>query len=388
MGYVRERVDWLMARLADAARTDSLTGLLNRRGFEEVFDLEIERARRSDSVMSLLIGDLDHFKQVNDRFGHHAGDEALERLSSVFTEKKRRIDTAARMGGEEFALVLPDTDEHGAYTLAERLRDEVRRVFEAEPVVLTISFGVASFPTHGETSESLLQAADHALCASKALGRDRSVIHSAEIAGAVTLEGRREDRRGHLATVLALAETLDVRDGGTAHHSRTVGRYAELTATELRLPREVVERVRIAGVLHDVGKVGVPDSVLKKPGPLRHDEWEVMKKHPEIGARILEGSESEDIRAWVLAHQERPDGRGYPRGLSGDEIPLEARILAVADAYEAMTSDRVYRPALSDEAAQIELMQCAGTQFDKQVTEAFLRLLERQGSRVKVRAVA
>ena len=175
--------------------------------------------------------------------------------------------------------------------------------------------------------------------------------------------------------MIALAETLDVRDAGTAKHSQMVGRLAELTARELGLPLETVERVRLAGILHDVGKVGVPDSVLKKPGPLTEDEWTLMRKHPEIAARILEGADMDDIREWVLAHQERPDGEGYPRGLKGDEIPVEARILAVADAYEAMVSERVYRPALTQEAAQLELLQCSGSQFDPVVVRAFLKLL-------------
>jgi putative nucleotidyltransferase with HDIG domain len=278
--------------------------------------------------------------------------------------------------------------------LAERLRNAVRDAFIAQPVNLTVSFGVASFPGHGETAEPLLRAADQALYAAKALGRDRSVIQSPEIAGTLSGgDGPQPVTDGHLSTVIALAETLDVRDAGTAKHSQTVGRLAELTARELGLPLETVERVRLAGILHDVGKVGVPDSVLKKPGPLSDDEWVLMRKHPEIAARILEGADMDDIREWVLAHQERPDGEGYPRGLRGDEIPVEARILAVADAYEAMISERVYRPALTQEAAQLELLQCSGSQFDPVVVRAFLKLLtvdgaEESGGEAEPRAAA
>ncbi|MEX0993527.1 MAG: diguanylate cyclase [Solirubrobacterales bacterium] len=388
MSRIRARIDWLVDKLQDAARTDTLTGLLNRRGFEEQFELELERAWRGQQLMSVLVGDLDHFKEVNDRFGHHAGDAALQSVSEIFLREKRRVDVCARMGGEEFAFILPDTDEHGAFMLAERLRTGIREAFGAQPVALTVSFGVANFPGHGETAEPLLRAADHALYAAKSLGRDRCVIYSSEIAS--TIAGGNASRsligEGHLATVVALAETLDVRDAGTARHSQMVGRYCELTAGELGLPPETTERVRLAGILHDVGKVGVPDSILQKPGPLSADEWKLMRKHPEIAARILEGADMDDIREWVLAHQERPDGEGYPMGLRGEEIPLEARILAVADAYEAMTSDRVYRPALSAEAAQMELLECAGTQFDPAVVEAFMKLLEKEGKRVWPRA--
>jgi len=176
----------------------------------------------------------------------------------------------------------------------------------------------------------------------------------------------------HVATIISLAEALDLRDAGTADHSQTVGRYSALTARELGLDPRRAGRVRLAGVLHDVGKVGLPDSVLRKPGPLTDEEWAEMRRHPEIGARILSSGEFDDIRPWVLAHHERPDGEGYPVGLAGDEIPLEARIVAVADAYEAMTADRVYRPALGAEEAREELLRDAGTQFDERVVDAFL----------------
>jgi HD-GYP domain-containing protein (c-di-GMP phosphodiesterase class II) len=177
---------------------------------------------------------------------------------------------------------------------------------------------------------------------------------------------------------MSLAEALDVRDHGNALHSRTVGRYARTMAIELGLSPERVERVRIAGVLHDVGKIGVSDPVLVKTGPLEEHDWEELKTHPEIGAQLLSRPELSDLRQWVLAHHERPDGSGYPHGLSGDEIPLEARILAVADAYEAMTRDRVYRSALGEEAARAELRGGAGTQFDRRVVEALLTALERE----------
>ena len=375
---LKERLGRLISRLADAARTDVLTGLLNRRGFQELFDLELERAKRSGRSLGVLVGDIDHFKELNDRFGHQRGDMALERLSEVLVAGKRRIDTAARIGGEEFALILPDAQAHDAYIVAERLRRAVRQAFESWPGSVTICFGVASYPKHGGSPAALLQAADQALYAAKELGRDRSVIHNAEIAGALAgaASRRQAQREGYLSTVLALAEALDQRDSGTALHSETVGRYAELTARELGLDEKAVDRVRIGGILHDVGKIGLPDSILRKPGPLSAEDWREMRKHPEIAARILDSATVEDIRGWVLAHHERPDGRGYPQGLSADAIPLEAKILAVADAYEAMTSDRIYRRALTADEARAELERSAGTQFDEQVVAAFLRVLE------------
>jgi diguanylate cyclase (GGDEF)-like protein len=380
IGSQRNHVDRLIGRLSDAARTDSLTGLLNRRGFEELFETELERARRSDRPLSVIVGDLDAFKTVNDRYGHAAGDRALERLSEILQSVKRRIDTAARIGGEEFAIIAPDTDHHAAYILAERMRREVRDTFKSEPFPLTISLGIATFPRHGAKAESLIGDADEALYAAKKLGRDRTVVYNPELADSLLAATGQPAPRAerHSSTVLALAEVIDIRDQGTAAHSETVGSYAGAIARELSLGSDVVERVRFGGIVHDVGKVGILDSVLRKPGWLSEEDWREMRRHPEIGARILRGANLEDIGEWVLAHHERPDGQGYPHGLSGNDIPLEARILAVADAYEAMTSDRVYRPALSPSAAREELLRCAGTQFDGRVVDAFLTVLDRE----------
>jgi diguanylate cyclase (GGDEF)-like protein len=324
------------------------------------------------------MGDLDHFKALNDSFGHGAGDSALESLSLILTTAKRRIDTAARIGGEEFAVVLPDSDQHAAYILAERMRREVRETFMYEPYELTISLGVATFPVHAASVEELAAHADEALYAAKALGRDCTVVYSDDLAeriGEATGEASpRADRNS--ATVLAIADVIDARDRGTAAHSQTVGRYAAAIAREMGLPEAVVERVRFSGVVHDVGKIGIPDSILQKPGWLSADDWIEMRRHPEIGASILAGANMTDVSEWVLNHHERPDGTGYPHGRAGYEIPLEARILAVADAYEAMTSDRVYRSALPPEEARTELVRCAGTQFDPRVVDAFLRVLD------------
>jgi putative nucleotidyltransferase with HDIG domain len=177
--------------------------------------------------------------------------------------------------------------------------------------------------------------------------------------------------------VIAMAQQIDRRECGTALHSQVVARYAELTARELGLPEDVVEDVRLAGLLHDVGKSELDDAIVSKPAPLSESEWVAMRYHPEMGAALLNDAGLDDVREWILCHHERPDGQGYPRGLVGDEIPLEARILAVADSYEAMTNDRAYRRSIGRWRARDELRRCAGTQFDEVVVEAFLRALER-----------
>lgn len=375
VAIVRDRLISLISNLSDAARTDPLTGLLNRRGFEEAFDVELERARRTDRSLSVIVGDLDRFKDVNDQLGHAAGDEILRRIGETLRAAKRSWDCAARVGGEEFAILAPETDEHGAYTLAERMRIEVERTFElAGTSQLTASFGVVSYPVHGQTAAALLKAADQALYAAKSLGRNRSVISSAEVPG-ILRAARRDDGHVDLATLLNLAEALDVRDSGSATHSQRVGRYAELIARELSLSPDAVERLRIAGVLHDIGRVGIPDELLAKRGPLTDEEWEWIRSHPAVGARLLETTEFGDIGEWILAHHERPDGHGYPAGLSGDDVPLEASILAVADAYEAMTAERPYRSPMDPGSASAELRRGAGRQFDERVVEALLKVV-------------
>jgi putative nucleotidyltransferase with HDIG domain len=304
-------------------------------------------------------------------------------VGQLLTSVRREIDPVARTGGEEVALILPETAEQDASRVSERLRAAVEKAFNDESVPLTMSFGLASFPDHGATAEALLAAADQALYAAKELGRNRTVVFSREIAMiAPTVEGHQEQTEVHLATMLSLAEALDLRDNGTADHSQTVGRYCALIAEELALPPDRIKRVQIAGILHDIGKIGLPDSELRKQGGLNEGERAQVRRHPEIGAEILNSGNVEDIRSWILAHHERPDGRGYPNGLSGEEIPLEARILAVADAYEAMTSDRVYRAAIAKQSARAELLRCAGTQFDPRVVAAFLAVLDREGERL------
>ncbi len=377
VGILRRGVAGLFVHLADSARTDPLTDLLNRRGFEELIEIELERSRRNNSPLALLVIDLDDFKAVNDRGGHPSGDRALRLFARSLTETVRRIDRAARTAGDRFAVLLPDTEPHSAYLLAERLRRRLSEEVPAHPVVLSASIGVATSPKHGLTSTDLVQAAERALYAAKSLGRDRAVMYDPEVVGSLIAAGEQGERRReeNLAAVMVLAETLDIRDTGTARHSQTVARYAAMIAERLCMPTHRVERIRLAGVLHDIGKIGVPDAILRKPGPLTPEEYGEMKNHAELGARIVAGANLEDISAWVLAHHERPDGRGYPHGLPDGDIPIEAKILAVADSYEAMTSDRVYRMSIGHDAAQEELRNCSGSQFDPIVVEALIAAL-------------
>ncbi|HVS28488.1 MAG TPA: diguanylate cyclase, partial [Solirubrobacteraceae bacterium] len=295
---MRERVESLIARLYDAARTDPLTKLLNRRGFRELLDLELERARRSELAMTVVVGDVDHFKEVNDRAGHRAGDAALQRIAHILESSKRRIDAVSRVGGEEFALILPDTDQGDALIVAERLRCALLDEFAGDALPITISFGIATFSDHGETAASLLHAADDALYQAKESGRNRSVLFSREVQDNAHPGTRNRDIEGErfVAVMLDVAGAVDLRFSGSARHSETVGRYAEMMARELGLSEQRIGRVRLGGLLHDIGKVGVADAILNKPGPLSREEFATIRTHPALGAQILEHPSLADIR--------------------------------------------------------------------------------------------
>ena len=365
-------------RLRHLAEHDPLTGLRNRRGLRQRVDALIQSSR--DGVVGLVVFDIDAFKRVNDRLGHEVGDGVLRTVAAVLDGECPPDGLAIRLGGEDFALLLPGADLNEVLATAERVKTRVGAALTSVPWAVTLSAGVAVAGERMDDAASLLRAGTRALFAAKRLGRDRIVVHSEEALDA--LLGTLEDHGNgeQLAAMMLLAETLDLRDPRTARHSQTVGRHAERLAAALGWSPGRVERIRIAGVLHDIGKLGLPDAILHKPGGLDHAEWAEIERHPEMGARILDHANLRDIAAWVRCHHERVDGTGYPRGLVGDEIPLEARILSVADAYEAMTADRSYRLALPRARAVEELRRERGRQFDATVVDAFERVIAADAS--------
>jgi diguanylate cyclase (GGDEF)-like protein/putative nucleotidyltransferase with HDIG domain len=375
MGLLRSRAERLVSSLSNAARIDILTGLPNRREFDTRLRQEVSRAKRVGLQFGLVRIDLDRFQAYNDTAGHHAGDLLLEEVARRMRREVRQGDILARVGGDVFGVILPEAGQVDAYLLAERLRKAVREGLRVESHDLTLSAGVAVYGRHGSTPGELTVAGEQALLAAKRLGRDRTVIFSDEVASSLLELGAARELPTSLETVLALAELVDVNQMGSARHSQVVGRYAEAMGEKLGLYADDVQRLRLAGILHDVGKIGVRGSILAKPGPLNETEMLEMRGHPEIGARIARNAGLADIALWIGAHHERPDGNGYPHGL-GEEIPLQARILAVGDAYEAMTNDRAYRSAMTAEKAREELWRNAGSQFDSRVVGAFIALLD------------
>jgi diguanylate cyclase (GGDEF)-like protein len=372
--------------LSHAARRDTLTGLGTRNEFDERLALELDRVLSSNRPLALLMVDLDDFKRINERFGAERGDDALRKIAEIFGTVTRRIDLPARLGGSDFALIVPEAEARQAWFVAERFLRALTETFLEQPFKLTASIGVASSPIDGVTPETLAQAANQALAVAKRLGGGRAVVYEPSLIaehGAETAR-RKLQAQSSLTAVLVLAETLDLRDEGTSRHSQLVGHYSEITARELGLVGGRIERIRLAGVLHDVGKIAISDTILQKPEQLTAAELTEIRKHPALGARVLEGAGLEDIAGWVLAHHERPDGQGYPFGLSDQQIPIEAKILSVCDAYEAMIADRVYRIGIGEDAARTELAKHTDAQFDPVIVSAFLRGLGQAGLRTSV----
>ncbi len=351
------------------ALTDPLTGLGNHRHFHERLQTDLNRAQERGTLLALCLVDIDDFKRVNDRHGHPVGDEVLAQVAT----RLRQGGEAFRLGGDEFALLMPGRTESEALAVARSVIDRVGSMKLAHGERLTVSAGVAVYPDHGVDRSELVRVADNALYASKNQGKGSANAYrpgAAEI-GDLHLLASGHDRHARFLAAAGLARAVDARDAYTGEHSAEVGELAARIGLRMELRPNEVELLRLAGSLHDVGKLAIPEEILRKPGPLSAPERLVLERHPQIGFRMLDSLGIEPVATWVLHHHERWDGAGYPNRLAGETIPLGARILFVADAYDAMTTERVYRGRLSHEHAVRELERCAGTQFDPEVVEAF-----------------
>jgi len=351
------------------ASRDPLTGLLNRRRFYERLEGEIESARRVRGCLSLLVLDMDGLKQINDEHGHAAGDAALQRLAQVLNSSIRPNDNVCRLGGDEFAVILPGADHGMATMVAARIHQGLREgplgLSARTAVVLRASTGSATFPGSGDDAEALVNWADANLYANKLPGKS-----------AGGSESLRDRQKVVTPVVAALSATMHIRDKGLHHHSRRAAEIAVAIAQSMGLGEEAVWSLQQGALLHDVGKIGLADSILKKTSSLSAAESKAMRRHPELGYRVVRGVAAlDDVAEIVYAHHERYDGTGYPRGLVGEEIPIGARIFAVADAHDAMTYGRPYRAPLSQEDALGEIALQAGRQFDPRVVAAFIQMV-------------
>lgn len=361
------------------AHRDPVTGLLNHRGMNERLEQELARCARIGSKFSVVMMDMDNFKLFNDTYGHAVGDEVLVTVSKVLGKAVRKYDTVARYGGDEFVALLPDTTTDGALVLVKRLRATINdRAFYLEKktlnrVPIVLSYGIATYPNQGSRVAEVMSAADANLYKSKSKGGDWITAPSPQV-------GHRTNTKLGVFNVLdGLVTTVDNKDHYTRQHSDDVCGHALALATKMGLSGDHQRALRTAAILHDVGKIGVPDSVLRKPGSLTDEEFEVIKQHVVLSKLIIkEVPDLDEVLAAVATHHERYDGVGYPDGLKGDQIPLLGRILAVTDAYSAMTTDRPYRRALTTNEAVAELKRVAGRQLDPELVPLFVEVIEEE----------
>lgn len=366
-------------RLAlEAADRDAVTGLYNHRAIHQRLDAEFQRAARRKEPLSLMMMDLNNFKLFNDTYGHPVGDQVLKTVARVLEAECRMSDIIGRYGGDEFLVILPDTEEPLALGVAQRLSERMsqegfRHAQNENTIPVTLSCGIATYPHASDNRHELLTIADANLYTAK--------LSQEGIVGTTTTQ--RAHRELHteesFGVLEAMITAVDNKDRYTRRHSEDVTEYALWIGEELGLSEETMRVIRVGGLLHDVGKIGVPDDILRKPGKLTDEEYEILKRHPQLGALIVGGVPGMAfIVDAVRSHHERWDGRGYPDALAGEAIPLLGRLMAVPDAFSAMTTSRPYRKGLEWEAAIAEIRRHTGTQFDPQMARAFLSAAEKR----------
>lgn len=370
--------------LVRLSTTDGLTGLYNHREFQKRLGDEIKRASRYKAPLSLLMLDIDNFKRFNDTYGHPAGDIVLRSIGALILREIRSSDFAARYGGEEMAVVLTETGADEAFIFSERIRGAIQQfpvtVLGGETVQVTVSIGIGSFPEDAPDRKTLIDVADQALYFAKTKGRNKSILYRKTLKA--VLEHKQEAH-----SLLQQAEESIFKDLATSVEAKlpyrrgyfeAVTRTALQIAKTLQLDAEKTTDLRIASMIYEIGALSIPNRILLKEGPLNEEEWKIVKTHPETSVKILgDILKIRNVLPAILHHHERYDGAGYPSGLKGEEIPLLARILAVADAYQAMTSVSPYRRKLTRKEALDELKRHAGTRFDPAIIETFFGALSK-----------
>ena len=398
----------LTEKSKEFVNTDNLTMLYNHRGFQEILSNEIKRAEINKQVLSIIMMDINNITKINREQGHAKGDEVIKVVAEKIRQNIRENDVAGRYGGDELAIILPKTNSDQAKYVAEYLTYSLSCCFIDGIGPIKVSVGVATYPDCSEDKEKLLILAEQAMYISKAKGykdgmsaiissKDFNFWDNVALQSYAEVIAKRHSQLGvnfedeliskfhneenmtenkiwEIAT--SLAGAIDAKDTYTKGHSTSVSKYSEALARAINLPEKEINRIMLGALLHDVGKIGIPETVLKKEGPLSDDEWAIMKQHPDIGVeKVLQPNVSlRDLIPIVKYHHERIDGRGYPEGLKGDEIPLAAKIVAIADTYHALTSDRPYRSGMSIENAIAILEEGAGTQWDADLIRSFIQI--------------
>ena len=398
----------LMEKSEEYINTDNLTLLYNHRGFQEILDNELSTAKMNKQQLSILMMDICNITAINRELGHAKGDEVIKLVADKIRQNVREGDTAARYGGDELAIIMPNTSVEQAKYMAEYLTYALSCFYIDDVGPVKVSVGISTYPDCSDDKEKLLILAEQAMYISQAKGyKDgmSAIISSADfnfwddiaLKSYAEVISKRHAQLGlnfeeeliskfnidhaksgsHIFEIAkSLASAIDAKDPYTKDHSTSVSRFSEALARAINLPEDEVERIKLGALLHDVGKIGIPENVLKKEGPLSDDEWKIMKQHPTIGAeKVLNPNPAlRDLIPIVKYHHERVDGKGYPEGLKNGEIPLAAKIVAIADTYHALISDRPYRRGMNIEKAISILEEGAGSQWDSDLIRTFISI--------------
>jgi len=372
----------LLEKTKEMSVTDELTGLYNRRHFFETLEVEMNRAGRTKRPFSLVMLDLDGFKEYNDKYGHTNGDSVLQTISQMLKSSIRKSDMAFRYGGDEFALILPLADAERAKKIVQRARAKWQKAPLTQSRIfgghVGFSTGIAEYPENAESADGLIFLADAALYQAKKKGYEDKLVSELRTLSTDIMDVATQDQ------VYALAATVDARDPYTYGHSQRVAEIAMSIGKQVGLSAEDLAKLHAAALLHDIGKVGVPDAILTKMGKPTPEEWDVIKKHCSEGARIVSYvKELSTLVPIILHHHEWYDGSGYPGGLKGIDIPSGARITSVADAYDTMVTKRPYRDVISPKKACEELKRNAGVQFDPVIVDTWCRLMDKASKKDK-----
>jgi diguanylate cyclase (GGDEF)-like protein len=366
------------AKLAAQASSDPLTGLANHRTLRQRLTEEVTRLGRTQGTLSVVVLDIDHFKQINDAAGHEAGDEILQLVAKCLGKVARCSDTLGRVGGDEFAWILPDATAEEALAATERARSLLAAALADQSSLVTISAGICDTRAAINPIE-LVELADGALYWSKAHGRNQCRIYDPAVISEMSAQDRAErlERSQALVGLRALASAIDAKDPATRAHSERVAALVSRLARQSGWPAERVRLLSEAALVHDVGKIGVPNELLRKPGPLTPAERHTVEGHAELAAQIVEGVLSPEQVEWIRTHHERPDGTGYPCGLEAHQIPDGAALLALADAWDVMTVSRPYSVPKSPDEALTECLSLVGRQFSRRAVSALMALQDK-----------
>ncbi len=363
--------------------TDELTKLYNHRYFHDTAGKWVKDKKYETFSVAMI--DIDQFKIYNDLYGHLAGDIVLKKIAEIINEATSKNDLVVRYGGEEFVIFYPNIEGKAALKEIDKIREKVEEDFLLSRDIkefLTVTVGVSSFPRDGKTLEDIISKADRAMYYGKKIGRNKSIVFREDVSTNRTIDDEVSEkiRDAHVASIYALAATIDAKDHYTYGHSNNVAILSEAIAKAASFDDEDVEIVKNAGLLHDIGKVGIPESVLSKPGVLTVDEMEIMKSHVVQSINIIKHIPNllETVPV-IISHHERYDGFGYPRGIRGEQIPILGRVICIADAFDAMTTDRPYRKGLSLEQAIYELNKNKGKQFDPDLVDIFINKIINNG---------